>query len=211
MASKIGILSDIHADLFSLTQALAVLERHQVEHILCAGDLVDRGYEGDLVVRRIEKLGIQTVMGNHDEDITLDEEDWLHPNRADYERVNEHSLRYLENLPYTLELTVEGTELMVTHGSPEDNTEYLFHNCSEYIFQAALENSAGDVLIVGHTHTPMRIEVADYGLILNPGSVCQFASRDSGTCAVLTVPSCEFVVYDIDTGHVVQFVSRKVG
>ena len=62
----LGLISDVHADLKSLKRALDILQGQAVEKIICAGDLVDKGNEGDAVVRLIREQQIPSVMGNHD-------------------------------------------------------------------------------------------------------------------------------------------------
>lgn len=47
---KTGIISDIHAQYDSLEKALAILEREAVDEILYAGDLVEKGKDGDRVI-----------------------------------------------------------------------------------------------------------------------------------------------------------------
>ncbi len=63
---KIGLCSDVHGDLDGLYKALDLFEREHCDHVLCAGDLVDKGPHGDTVVRAIRGRGIPTVRGNHD-------------------------------------------------------------------------------------------------------------------------------------------------
>ena len=63
---KIGLISDIHAQLARLDCAIDILQSQGVDMILCAGDLVNRGHEGDTVVERIRAVKIPTVRGNHD-------------------------------------------------------------------------------------------------------------------------------------------------
>ena len=63
----IGIVSDIHGDHIALGAALDRLEQqHQVDLIVCPGDLVGRGPAPDRVVTMIRERGIPAVLGNHD-------------------------------------------------------------------------------------------------------------------------------------------------
>ena len=65
---NVGILSDVHGDYAALEIALNRLDTyHQVDQILCAGDLVGRGPQPDKVVQLIREREIPTVRGNHDE------------------------------------------------------------------------------------------------------------------------------------------------
>jgi len=64
---KLGLISDIHADYPSLVKALRIFKRVGVNKILCAGDLVEKGDNGNEVVALIHRLKIPCVLGNHDE------------------------------------------------------------------------------------------------------------------------------------------------
>ncbi|MEO0596445.1 MAG: metallophosphoesterase, partial [Chloroflexota bacterium] len=65
---KIGLISDIHADLWGLEKSLALFQKHKVSDVFCAGDLVDGGKDGIYVIRTIQQNAIPCVSGNHDRD-----------------------------------------------------------------------------------------------------------------------------------------------
>ena len=54
----IGILSDIHGQLDALNQALELFNHLHIQMMICAGDLVDRGPDGDKAVDIIRKMNI---------------------------------------------------------------------------------------------------------------------------------------------------------
>ena len=58
---KIGILSDIHGDSVSLDLALDLLDEKQVDAVLCAGDVVEKGENHDDVVSALVRLKIPCV------------------------------------------------------------------------------------------------------------------------------------------------------
>ena len=47
---RLGLISDIHADLGALDAALGALVERRVDRIVCAGDVVEKGPDGDAVV-----------------------------------------------------------------------------------------------------------------------------------------------------------------
>src|SRR5688572_6742223 len=98
---KVGIISDIHADLDGLEKALALLKAAKVDKIICAGDLVERGRDGDAVVQRIQEEQIESVLGNHDMLARGNQVYCLkYPERfPDYPVLNEDSLSFVEGLP----------------------------------------------------------------------------------------------------------------
>ena len=51
---KLGLISDIHANLANLRRALILLRAHGAETILCAGDLVDGETEGNATAQFVK-------------------------------------------------------------------------------------------------------------------------------------------------------------
>lgn len=184
---NIGIISDIHGDLAALENALDRLDNyHQVDHILCAGDLVGRGPDPDRVVQLIRERGIPSVLGNHDE--------WSYPLSPD-------NKRYLKSLPIDWEGEYDGCSIFMCHGKPGNNIWGLYRNhVSDTLLNIMLQSLGADVLIVGHTHVPMYIRVKN-GCVVNPGSLYTFENLrpTSHTYGVLRLPEQMFDLFDITT------------
>ena len=118
---KIGLISDIHADLDGLEKALKVLRDKAVDTILCAGDLVDRGTDGEGVVQRIADEQIPTVQGNHDWMARLSQvyfEKYPERNVTGASLLSATAIEFLDNLPRTLTFEFEERKVLVAHGSP---------------------------------------------------------------------------------------------
>ena len=63
---KLAILSDIHGNLTAFEAVLAELEREQITHIVCLGDVAVMGSQPARVIDRLNDLRIPVVMGNTD-------------------------------------------------------------------------------------------------------------------------------------------------
>src|SRR3954468_2989878 len=63
---RIGLLSDVHANLFALRSAISRLRAEGVDAWVCAGDLVGYGPHPNECVETIAELGATCVVGNHD-------------------------------------------------------------------------------------------------------------------------------------------------
>jgi putative phosphoesterase len=182
---KLGILSDIHGDLFALETALKRLDNtHKVDNIVCAGDLVGRGPYPDAVVKIIRERKIVTVRGNHDE--------WAYPLSPD----NKH---YLRGLPLEWRGVIGGASVYMTHGKPGNNLWGLYRDhISNTLLDMMLRDLRATVLITGHTHTPLYARVKN-GCVVNPGSLYTFQSQrtTSHTYGVLSLPDLGFEVFDV--------------
>jgi len=201
---KIGLISDIHADLASLNRALAILEREAVDLIICAGDLVERGLEGDAVVEIIRTHGIPCVRGNHDVD-ALFNQGWLRKNmdsttpEAKARLLTDETLAFLKTLPEELRFTWAGMRVLVTHGVPGDFRQYLWEYSPDAEFKAIAMTADADIIIAGHTHEPMRVRQRAVWF-LNPGTLFT-GHGERATCATLSLPDCTFTVFNVADGE----------
>lgn len=196
---KIGLISDIHGDWKALQQAHHLLMlRHHVEAIWCAGDLVGRGKQPDEVVAFLEEQQIPSVMGNHDE---LMGSAWLGSptlTLGEVLGIKPRTLRILRALPRTYRTQILNRTLVMVHGSPRSNTESIRVHPHEQPLDW-LTKIGADILIAGHTHTPMKHQ--DYrGLVVNPGSLFDatgFERSSSETYGVLDVRQMDFRYYPV--------------
>jgi putative phosphoesterase len=197
---KIGLISDIHADLKALKRALDILKGQAVDSIICLGDLVDKGREGDAVVKRIRDKAIPCVIGNHDWQAAANQR-WRHASPR--EPLSDETLAYLRELPETLTYTWENRRVLVAHGTPWSYNEYLFSYSPPEMFRQVAKFAETDVILLGHTHEPMIALVGQVS-IFNPGSVCGRHSYGSATCATLALPDCIFHVFNVRNGERIQ-------
>jgi putative phosphoesterase len=183
---KLGVISDIHGDYQALETVLDRLDNHhQVNAIVCAGDLVGRGPQPNRVVEVIREREIPTVLGNHDE--------WQY-------NLSDESVDYLQTLPIDLRLNYDGCELFMCHGKPGSNMWGLYRDhVSETLLKMMLSSLKVDALITGHTHIPMFIRV-DEGVVVNPGSIFTFKSarETSHSYGVLHLPQMTFDLFDVN-------------
>ncbi|HLV37366.1 MAG TPA: metallophosphoesterase family protein [Spirillospora sp.] len=182
---KLGIISDIHGDYAALKTALDRLDNvHQVDRILCAGDLVGRGPQPNEVVSLIREREIVTVRGNHDE--------WFY-------NISDGNAEFLKSLPLDWQGEFEGCSLYMCHGKPGNNIWGLYRDhLSNTLLNMMLDSLHVDVLITGHTHAPMYVQV-EQGCLINPGSLFQFKNTRSSshTYGVLHLPDVMFELFDL--------------
>jgi putative phosphoesterase len=182
---NIGIISDIHSDHAALKNALERLDTyHDVDEILCAGDLVGRGPEPDRVVQIIREREIPTVRGNHDE--------WNYGLSAE-------NKQFLKKLPMDWRGSYKNVKVFMCHGKPGNNLWGLYRDhISNTLLNMMLTSLRADVLITGHTHMPLFVRVRK-GCVINPGSLYTFhnARPTSHTYGVLKLPDMAFELFDL--------------
>jgi predicted phosphodiesterase len=221
--TKLGLLSDIHADLIGLEQALEVFNREGVDHVLCAGDLVDKGEDGDGVVAVFRENKFACILGNHDSD-ALSNQRWLREHAqfgAHLARrvLNDASQEYLLTLPKTLTCDFDDDRVLIAHGTPWNDTQYVYPTSNRRTFKSVSEAAhdvGANIVLLGHTHTPM-IAYINSVYIVNPGSVAHRLSYGSGTCAVLTLADADspenmhFEVFKVNTGMKLELEPIIIG
>ena len=197
---KLGLISDIHGDLRALNRALMLLhERHHVDVIWCAGDLVGRGQQPNEVVARIINGAIPSVLGNHDEFMLMlnrSKPDAHHPVLG----YKPETLRMLRTLPRTYRARLEGHNIVMVHGTPRSNSESLsLAPAHQEKALAWLSKIGAQILVAGHTHVPMYAQ-DKRGLVVNPGSLFDptgFERSSSESYGVLDITTLTFRHYPL--------------
>ena len=124
---RIGLISDIHANLPALEAILRALERARVDQLVGLGDYVGYGGQPQEVVDLVRATGVISVQGNHDRALCgqMSAAHYRAPTRqalnVHRELIDGDSFRYLSELPLSLRDPVLGLELGFTHGSPDPN------------------------------------------------------------------------------------------
>lgn len=202
----LGLVADIHGDLAGLKRALAIFARERVGHLICAGDIVDRGADADAIVPILERLRATCVKGNHEHTVLRSQERRrVSPRAEELARVgrvvSDATVAYITALPDTARLTLGSVRLLVAHGAPWSDIASVFPDSRQSTFDQLRERYAADtdVIVLGHTHRPMHVEL-DGLHILNPGSVYGVTARDSATCGTFDLESRSFHVFALRSG-----------
>jgi putative phosphoesterase len=209
---KLGLIADIHADFTALTIALTILQREKVDKILCAGDLVEKGGDGDAVIALMREHGIFCVRGNHDE-LAIENQRWMSqksdtdPEANQWRTLQPETLAYLQKLPFALRFQIDGLRVLLVHGTPESNWDYLYPHVPHHKFKALANDAEADIVIGGHTHVPMSIKIQGV-LFINPGAVCGKPNGGSHTCATLALPDGDLRVFGLNTGKQASYALR---
>ncbi|MEZ4286680.1 MAG: metallophosphoesterase family protein [Polyangiales bacterium] len=167
---RVGIFSDVHANIQALSAVIRAYEDEHIDAYYCLGDVV--GYGGNPnecsdVVRNLAKI---TILGNHDAAVA-GRMDYSYYYEAAREALDMHAsllstenMQWLKALPYKHRLTA--IDLDLCHGSPLRLEEF------EYIFAAdqareclQIWDDLAMLTLIGHSHlckvfamTPTSVE-----------------------------------------------------
>jgi putative phosphoesterase len=199
---RVAILSDVHANLPALQAALADLERRGAEVVLVAGDVVGDGRHPSEVVAMLRRWAIPTIRGNVERKVIeaaalTDTELALRTGKkkqADLvwtaRRLGHEGLEWLRALPASLELHLAGARLLLVHGSPLGDTDYVYPSLTAWALAAKLGADRPDVLACGHSHIPFTRRIAGVRVV-NAGSVGRPVDGD---------PRGSYALLDLDRG-----------
>src|SRR5690606_28951028 len=106
--------------------------------------------------------------------------------------LQEDAADWLESLPAELSFTEAGVSVLVVHGSPLGDSDYIYPSLTEDGLRRKLEPVEGPapgVLVCGHSHVPFVRTILDT-LVINCGSVGKPADGDPrGSFAVADLTS----------------------
>lgn len=176
---KIGIVSDIHANIAGLEQALDLMG--DIDELLCLGDSIDEFRFSNDVIGKLKQRDAHVILGNH-------EEGFLAPSgiRArQRDTVDQGLLAWLAEKPHRRLLEMGGLRLLMVHSTPwEPRGAYVAPHSSDL---ARFAEEDADVVMYGHTHAQVVRRFGDT-LVINPGSAGDGRDRSNNrqlSCAVL--------------------------
>ncbi len=177
---RYAIISDIHGNLEALKKALDYIEKIEVDHIVCLGDVVGYGPNPNECVELVRIKCLFTVKGNHDA-ASVDLMETFHMNKLareaaiwTHERLTPQAKDFLINLP--LKTSIKNATLV--HASPHrpENWDYIL---TGFDAEPVFSHFETPVCFIGHSHRPVEFtnnstnQAAGDKRIINVGSVGQ--------------------------------------
>lgn len=190
---KIGLFSDVHANLAALEAVLA--EMPPVDRLVFVGDAVGYNASPAECVARIREVADVVVRGNHDRDVDtvgvydhspMAREGILHAR----ETVPADQRKWLRSLPGRRELD---NGLRLAHSHPKTGRRDTYVRPEDFELMCIYLDDH-DGLVLGHTHVQHAARV-DGRLVVNPGSVGQ--PRDGDPRAAYAVVDTETLTADL--------------
>jgi putative phosphoesterase len=225
---RLAVISDVHADIHALRDALAQAQRLGCKQAICAGDIVGYGQFPEETVGLVCGRNIPCVRGNHDRWAT-------NPAMAGdlTSKLSSDALVYLGGLPAMWKKVVDGVRLAMCHGNPTSDMEGIHPGTliSEEV-RRLMQATEADVLVCGHTHAAAMVVDVGGGLIINPGALLREAGRGAppavrydqrrrtfvederalrGTFGILELPDKTFTLHLATDGSELPVPTAKTG
>lgn len=202
------IVSDLHSNHAALRAVLNRVRRKKFDQVFCLGDFVGYGAQPNQVLDSMRALRTEKIFvrGNHDRVVAgLDDADsFNHAAKAAAFWTRDHlsapNRAFLRQLP--VGPLVDSTGVMVCHGSPFDEDQYVFGEGDAYDILVRFQEFP--VIFFGHTHLPAVFRLSENEIsakiyrqeaivrlkrneryLINPGSVGQPRDRNpEAACAI---------------------------
>ena len=205
---RVAVLSDIHANLGALTEALRLCELHNVDSAICLGDVVGYGPDPGPCIDLVRTSCEACVLGNHDEAVATGQgfeflpKDGREVARLHRTMLSDEQLAWLKTLP--LRHLAHGATFV--HASPDDPGAW--HRL-DFFHTVRAQFSAFDtpICFVGHSHVPavasdkvgvFRVR-RGYRFLVDVGSVGQ--SRDGDSRLAFALFDSEDFSYELIRAH----------
>lgn len=197
---KVIILSDIHGNADALRAVLQEVPENIAEFWIL-GDMIGYYYQSKEVLELLKNLPSKYISGNHELYLRegLKNTEILTEYKAKYgssleiaiKTLSSEDINFLTSLPDLLEFDINSLNILLCHGSPSSNNEYVYPDVAQKKLKEYNELKA-DFIFQGHTHYPMDL-IQNNKRIINPGSVGQPRNRN---------PGAHWAIFDLGTNDV---------
>lgn len=208
---KLGIISDIHGNEPALDAVLASLDNHDVDDMVCVGDIVGLLGAPNACVDAVRDYCSHAVYGNHDSRFFPDR-NWVAVHDfdiAEYEQVmddlTDENYTWLTSLPGQV---TAYDDITLVHAYPNSNDPAGIQRGNSGVKpgdfpEVGSGHVDGGVLLLGHTHIQHAVDLDKFdgqsGLVLNPGSVGFPFDHEEEYEGDAVVGKASFATLDIET------------
>lgn len=200
---RIGVISDIHANLYALKKVLSEMDRSDVQKIFCLGDITTLGPAPVETIELLMDRDITSVMGNHDEFM-------INPDKIkEYtsakpivkavkwarDRLSKKHLDFISSFKKTAEIILPTGNILLCHGSPVSHMDNIHNDTSARKIGNMLKGFNNRIIISGHTHVQMLRQFSGR-YIINPGSVGLPFKEPTNTNPMVLIQA-EYAILDL--------------
>ena len=185
VSRRVALFGGVYNNHLALAALLEEAPSRAAE-IFCLGDVGAFGPHPDRSVEILREAGIPIVQGNYDRSVGLRRGDcacgYTDPRDNHFaalsygytfRKTSERNKDFLAALPEEIRLSGPGGErILLCHGSPRRQNEFLWESLSPDPFLARLlEEAQCDVLAVTHTGIPWKRRLPGRRLVVNVGAI----------------------------------------
>lgn len=179
----VALISDVHANLQALEAVLADIDRRGIREIWNAGDVVGYGGSPREVIRLLRRRGVPGVAGNLDRKLFRvgrrggrggSLKKLTH--RWTWGRLKGEDRRWLRRLPFSRRFRRRGWTVLLVHGSPDSDEEYLQDGIGRERLRELARRARARIVVAGHSHAPFAARAGGTRFV-NAASVGRLEGR----------------------------------
>jgi diadenosine tetraphosphatase ApaH/serine/threonine PP2A family protein phosphatase len=165
---RLGIFSDVHANLEALLAAVEGYRAEAIDRYVCLGDVVGYGASPNEVCAIVREVAEETLLGNHDAAV-VGRMDYSFYYEAARQALTWHAaileadhMDWLRGRPYTYRIDDVG----FSHGSPLDPPEYDYiFSCDQALDLNPIYGELAPVTFIGHSHLCKAFSLSPWGRV----------------------------------------------
>ncbi len=220
---RIAVIADLHANLPALRAVLDDAAALGCDTAWCVGDVVGRGPHPGEVIDELRRLAIATIQGNWDEAVGLRRE---HPGVAwpseeaeaagllslgwTVQRTTDDDRSWLRQLPAAHRLVVEGRSVLLFHGSPLRQGEYLWSDRPSRVFARISADQGDELMCFGNTHEAFHRMVGRTHFVAAGSVGCGTPEDPTARYSVIDVAGAELMVNFRSVAYDTQSVEAEM-
>ncbi len=204
---RLGILTDIHANVPALEAVLEDLRAQQFDQLVSLGDVVGYGPDPHGCLNILADLPIEHLQGNHEArllDLPTGRFNTMAETAIEFNRaqLSDDEMKFIADFPPQRSI---GKDVLAVHGSPYDRDEYILGLDQMHAAIESLAESDHWICVCGHTHQqyvfdgerakagPLTVELSrEKRYLINAGSVGQPRDGD---------PRAAYALIDLESGQ----------
>jgi putative phosphoesterase len=185
---RIAVFADIHGNLRALEAVQRDLREQAPDLVVNLGDHLSGPLQAAATADALMSERYINIRGNHDRQLLDRPPEVMGPSdRAAHSQLSDRHREWLQLLPAAY---VIDPGILLCHGSPRDDLEYLLesvrpegvHLATSVEIAQRLGETNARLVLCGHTHIPRLVTLANGIQIVNPGSVGLPAYDDRSPC-----------------------------
>jgi putative phosphoesterase len=174
---RIAVISDIHGNLIALKKVVQDIERRGVNLVVNLGDHISGPLWPKATLDYLKSQDWVQIRGNHERQLLTQQQEKMGASDLyAHQTLDTSDLLWLSALPESAKI---GTEILLCHGSPVSDKQYLLETIengharltSPDEIKARIGGETAPIILCGHTHIPRIVALPSNQLVINPGSV----------------------------------------
>ena len=191
-AVKLGVISDVHANIHALRAVWVTLAERGVDKIICLGDLIGYGASPVEVIQWMREYNVPCTLGASDARIAFELSETLEPRQGVGDEtlawtktlLSDDEVSYLRSLKVIERVQTPIGRLKFFHGMPDDPDGRINLRGSMNELEEILAQLRCEIVLCGGSHIP-DIQRTPSGLFINPGSVGLSLNGEPGADAAM--------------------------